>query len=81
MPSKKEMEAKIKSLDFIIKHMTERVESCIAVSKEREASGEVISDFERGMRYQSEFLQKSFIAVMDAGLTLEEDLISGFHSQ
>jgi hypothetical protein len=75
MANKVELEAKIKGLEFIIEHFQERVNSVITVTKEREARGCVLTDFENGMRYQAEYLQKSISGIIDSGVMLEKDLI------
>lgn len=75
MTTKVELEAKIKGLEFIIEHFQERVDSVIKVTKEREARGVVLSDFENGMLYQSEYLQKTYVGIIESGEALEKDLI------
>jgi hypothetical protein len=75
MTTKKELEAKIAGLEFIIQHMRSDLDrSMKAIEKLKE--DRVLTDFESGMRYQAEMLKDHFAVSIECGEKLSQELLA-----
>lgn len=70
----KELEAKIGGLEFSIEHMRISLENSINVIDKLEAE-RMLTEFERGMRYQANMLKDFFKVNIECGEKLSKELL------